>query len=181
MFLVNGIGAGNDSWTGSCWANANDKGPNRGDIAIDESFGWGATGYLLPSIDDMMTGALTFATRVLEHETTHWGSQFLLGNHDDEQGNMLINIPLVGISFSKERGEAFEWQAFGNVGNIYDPATYSKSNPQQGWAVMEIYTNIQYTSTNDRSTMGPTEVEKRIHEILDSRADMFKLQKNPHP
>ena len=89
---ITGIGAGDDSWAGSCWANANDKGPNRGDIAIDESFGWGATGYLLPSIDDMMTGALTFATRVLEHETTHWGSQFLLGNHDDELGHMLINM-----------------------------------------------------------------------------------------
>jgi len=128
----------------------------------------GAPGFQSPNIAQTMTATLNFAGRILEHETTHWGAFYNLGQTGSNDN---VNFSVPGVNFSFERGRLFESAAFGNVGQPFNPASNGS------WAIARTYTYIQYTVTNDRSTMGPSEAINAINANLGIRAQQYQLRR----
>jgi len=127
--------------------------------------------YESPDIKTTMDAAVTFGSRVLEHETTHWGAFYIkhMGKDDDA---IIPAVPLVGINMKFERGQTFEYMAFGNRGN-----TMSAGPSGGGWAIFSKYTQIQFNWSKNNSKVitpggqGPADAQRRTF------ADAFHLVK----
>jgi RHS repeat-associated protein len=114
------------------------------------------SGFGLPDgIGGAVNDAFNFTTRVMEHESTHWGAYY----NYNISGNDDVN----GI----DRGSYFEMQAYGNMGSPFNPS----SNPS--WAVANEYTHISYQKNDPKVP----DAGKAIDKDLLLRATQFKLQK----
>lgn len=125
-----------------------------------------AKGFDLPNgVAGAVNDVFSFIGRIMEHETTHWGSFYNLGitgaNDDVDLGN----------GKTMERGRYFETTAFGNLAAPFNPA----SNPS--WAVANAYTHTEYLYTNGQRNPNAPNAGNTIDANLQMRAVLFKLQK----
>ncbi|MDF2191564.1 DUF6443 domain-containing protein [Paraflavitalea sp. CAU 1676] len=134
-------------------------------------------GYLLVNgYAAAMQDALFYVTRVMKHETVHWGAYYNRPRPRSAQFNDNITVGIGVMQITFERGQLYELLSFGNLGHPFIPATSSNS-----WAIFNKFNHVKYNVTNGRAILPPTQITPAENSALQPRPLQFNLQRNPHP
>ncbi len=138
------------------------------------SFAAKYAGYNGPGdIHEQLNATLEFSTRIMEHETTHWGATefFKVKIPEGKEDMVTIRQGFGAFNFAMERGKLFERMAFGNQGNPFN------SDINRSWGIANQYAHTLYFYTNGSNTSGPKIQSELLVQKLKQLAESYHLTK----